>query len=426
MFTENKISEFQNKISELADRPQMSAQALKAYFDGSAEEIRQKYNALVDALDAFAAGSFDAVSYSAADGKLTFTFGDGSTQVIDLPLELLVKSGHYDAEKQSIVLTLANEDVLEIPVSDLVNEYEADEKTLHMTPSEVSRIFSVKDGVFAPEAPSDNKVYARKDGKWKEIIEGLPEITLAEADTIADGLYVVTDACGDWAMGTSENPISKALLIVGTEGYDGGEAKQQLLVLPNGELWRRWDMGEWQSVIPSLAEYATRTYVDEQNTDKWDELVNVTLTENLATEFRQVFEKRYKRIRFKLVFTGASTTTLSSVRFKRAKADGSGSPQSSNYLKYFSSGNLGTKRYLSGTVSFDVDGDIIITDGASVNATAAIGSGATFGGGIAYNSAEQYFPEFYMYLGGSIAEDGTPSGNVLGAGTKIQVWGCEK
>ena len=302
MFTENKISEFQNKISELADRPQMSAQALKAYFDGSAEEIRQKYNALVDALDAFAAGSFDAVSYSAADGKLTFIFGDGSTQVIDLPLELLVKSGHYDAEKQSIVLTLANEDVLEIPVSDLVNEYEADEKTLHMTPSEVSKIFSVKDGVFAPEAPSDNKVYARKAGKWKEIIEGLPEITLAEAESVADGLYVVTDACGDWAMGTSENPLSHALLIAGTEEYGGGEAKQQLLVLPNGELWRRLDMGAWQSVIPSLAEYAKTAYVDEiANKSNYETILEGELTEGGVSEITTLIPvdlTQYKQLQF--------------------------------------------------------------------------------------------------------------------------------
>ena len=58
MFTENKITEFTNKISALADRPQMSAQALKAYFDASAEELRVKHNALIDALSAFAGNSF--------------------------------------------------------------------------------------------------------------------------------------------------------------------------------------------------------------------------------------------------------------------------------------------------------------------------------------------------------------------------------
>ncbi len=255
MFTENKITEFTKTVADLPDRPQMTAQALKEHFDSSAEELRVRFNALIDELDAFAKGGFAAVSYSGQDGKLTFTFGDGSTQTIDLPLELLIESGHYDAESESIVLTLANGDALTIPVSDLIDTYTADEKTLTQT----GNTFSVKDGVFATEAPVDGALYARKDGDWKAIIEGLPHIRLSEADGITAGLYIVDDAFADWAADTSENPLSGALLIVGAELYGEdyeNSATHQMLVLPCGELWWRCDEGVWQSVVPSLAGYA--------------------------------------------------------------------------------------------------------------------------------------------------------------------------
>jgi hypothetical protein len=167
-----------------------------------------------------------------------------------------------------------------------------------------------------------------------------------------------------------------------------------------------------------------KSYIDEQNTDKWDELVNVTLTENLATEFRQVFEKKYKRLRFKIIFKGK--TSLTTVRFKRGKTDGGNSPTANNYLKY-SSGNTSTPRHLSATVSYDLDGRIILTNGAETNGTSGFGDkgGATFGGDVSYLEKYRTFPEFFFYLGGSIAEDGTLTGNVLGKGTTIQVWGCE-
>lgn len=255
MFTENKITEFTKTVADLPDRPQMTAQALKEYFDSSAEELRVKFNALIDALDAYAKDSFAAVDYTAADGKLTFTFGDGKTQTIDLPLELLIESGHYAADAQSIVLTLANGDALTIPVADLIDTYTADEETL----TEKDNTFSVKDGVFAKEAPADGALYARKDGGWKAILEGLPHIRLSEADSIAEGLYVVDDAFADWSAGTSENPLTCALLIAGAELYGKdyeNSVMHQMLVLPSGELWSRAGTGEWESIIPSLDGYA--------------------------------------------------------------------------------------------------------------------------------------------------------------------------
>ena len=159
--------------------------------------------------------------------------------------------------------------------------------------------------------------------------------------------------------------------------------------------------------------------------ENWVQIVNEKLTENIATEFRVVFDKPYKKLRFKIVFKGSSSTSLSSVRFKKTKTDGGVTATAKNYLK-FSCGSLGTPRFLWGTLSFDVDGQIVINDGGISTGYAVLsGYCTTLGNGYFYTPEEQNFPEFYFYLGGSIAEDGTLSGNVIGENTSIQVWGCE-
>ena len=69
---------------------------------------------------------FKEVSYNASNGVLSFTRKNGTIITVDLPLELIVSSGHYDSKTKSIILVLANNDEITIPVSDLVNEYYAD------------------------------------------------------------------------------------------------------------------------------------------------------------------------------------------------------------------------------------------------------------------------------------------------------------
>ena len=175
----------------------------------------------------------------------------------------------------------------------------------------------------------------------------------------------------------------------------------------------------------SVQNKVIKNYVDYAFDEKFDELVNITLSENLATEFRHVFDKPYKKIRFKIVFKGSSNTSLSNVRFKRSKSDGI-SYAEQNYLVYSSGGNLGTIRRLSGTLIFDCDNSIVLINGANATDGRVVVPGSMFGGYATYSEDEQNFPEFYFYLGGSISDDGTVSGKVLGAGTTFQVWGCEK
>ena len=93
-------------------------------------------------------GVFKDVSYNATNGVLTFTKKDNSTVKIDLPLELLIKSGHYDSSTENLVLVLANNDTIKIPVAELVNEYYADGTTLELKTVNGKLTFNVKNGVY--------------------------------------------------------------------------------------------------------------------------------------------------------------------------------------------------------------------------------------------------------------------------------------
>ena len=56
-FEANRQQVFSKRIVDLPDQPDMSARDLKAYFDSSAEELRQSFNGLCDALSDFSAAA---------------------------------------------------------------------------------------------------------------------------------------------------------------------------------------------------------------------------------------------------------------------------------------------------------------------------------------------------------------------------------
>lgn len=68
------------------------------------------------------------VTYNPINGVMTFIANDDSQIDIDLPLELLIESGTYDSNSKTIILVLANEDRIEISISDLISDiYSKDE-----------------------------------------------------------------------------------------------------------------------------------------------------------------------------------------------------------------------------------------------------------------------------------------------------------
>lgn len=86
-----------------------------------ATTLDEKTNKRVDAVEK---DTVKSVTYDPHTGVLTFHPLVGDAKHIDLPLELIVESGEYDAENNKIVLKLAAPDAapIEIPVDDLIRE----------------------------------------------------------------------------------------------------------------------------------------------------------------------------------------------------------------------------------------------------------------------------------------------------------------
>ncbi len=74
--------------------------------------------------DASSALSIKSVSYNADTAVFTFTRGDGTDIVIDLPIEATVKNGYYDPEKKELSLVLVNNQEIRIPASGLIADYD--------------------------------------------------------------------------------------------------------------------------------------------------------------------------------------------------------------------------------------------------------------------------------------------------------------
>lgn len=77
--------------------------------------------------------AFIDLSYDVATGVLTFTAVDGTTESVDLPLELITSGGYYDDTEgdEAIVLQLANGTEIRIPVDDMLRELIGYINTIH-------------------------------------------------------------------------------------------------------------------------------------------------------------------------------------------------------------------------------------------------------------------------------------------------------
>ena len=73
-------------------------------------------------LDTNLQDKFKSIAYNAATGVLTFTRHNNTTVTVDLPLELIVSSGSFDNATDEIVLVLANNQQIRIPIANLLTE----------------------------------------------------------------------------------------------------------------------------------------------------------------------------------------------------------------------------------------------------------------------------------------------------------------
>lgn len=72
------------------------------------------------------------VKLDLASGIITLTRKDGTSFILDLPTEKIIKSGRYDNETKEIVLVLEDESEIRFSASELIDEYYADESTLEL------------------------------------------------------------------------------------------------------------------------------------------------------------------------------------------------------------------------------------------------------------------------------------------------------
>lgn len=97
--------------------------------------------------------AFKLIEYDGKTGVLSFIKYDGSVMSVDLPLELIAKSGYYDQITQELVLVLTNDDEIRIPVGDLIDQYYADETTLTLKEINGKLTFSLKEGLLDEYVP---------------------------------------------------------------------------------------------------------------------------------------------------------------------------------------------------------------------------------------------------------------------------------
>lgn len=77
-----------------------------------------------DYTDNVFAASIKSVTYNPDSAVFTFTKGDNTDIVIDLPIEATVKNGYYDDAQKELVLVLVNDFEIRIPASGLIADYD--------------------------------------------------------------------------------------------------------------------------------------------------------------------------------------------------------------------------------------------------------------------------------------------------------------
>jgi hypothetical protein len=98
--------------------------------------------------------TFIGVTYDSYSGVLKFNRFNGTSVDVDLPLELIIKGGRYDEDTAELVLILANNEEIRVPLSGLIDTYKADDITLQL----VDGVFGVRKNSITNEYLTNNSV----------------------------------------------------------------------------------------------------------------------------------------------------------------------------------------------------------------------------------------------------------------------------
>lgn len=142
------------------------------------------------------------LSFVANTGSLSLKDSAGNVlSTVDLPTELIVTSGSYDAETESLILVLASGDTITIPVGALLDIYAADESTLSLTVVEGVSTFKISDTYKAKIDAATTSIAAIIAGST-QIGDAAKAAKLSSAKTIS----LSGDATGSVSTDFSSNP----------------------------------------------------------------------------------------------------------------------------------------------------------------------------------------------------------------------------
>lgn len=120
-------------------------------------DLKDKINASLGVMNK----TFKEVTYDASTGVMSFKNLNNEVTNINLPLSLLISSASYDNDNKKIVLTLANNDTIDIPILDLVSNYYDDKINANKEyiASTSNELYRLKTDVLETGESSGNNIH---------------------------------------------------------------------------------------------------------------------------------------------------------------------------------------------------------------------------------------------------------------------------
>lgn len=120
-------------------------------------DLKDKINASLGVMNK----TFKEVTYDPSTGVMSFKNLNNEVTNINLPLSLLISSASYDNDNKKIVLTLANNDTIDIPVLDLVSNYYDDKINANKEyiASTSNELYRLKTDVLETGESSGNNIH---------------------------------------------------------------------------------------------------------------------------------------------------------------------------------------------------------------------------------------------------------------------------
>ncbi len=120
-------------------------------------DLKDKINASLGVMNK----TFKEVTYDPSTGVMSFKNLNNEVTNINLPLSLLISSASYDNDNKKIVLTLANNDTIDIPILDLVSNYYDDKINANKEyiASTSNELYRLKTDVLETGESSGNNIH---------------------------------------------------------------------------------------------------------------------------------------------------------------------------------------------------------------------------------------------------------------------------